>query len=117
MNSLNDFWIAEAILELAPDALIQVTGINESDVVWSNDEDFEKPAWEDVLALAQQKVNDYNQMEYARKRAIAYPNMEEFMEAYTEKEVLGDSTKWDSYVVKYNKVKSDFPKPNSEDTP
>lgn len=117
MNSLNDFWIAEAILELAPDSLISVSGTNESDVVWSNEENFEKPAWEDVLALAQQKVNDYNQMEYARRRARAYPRMEEFMEAYTEKEVLGDSTKWDSYVVKYNKVKSDFPKPNSEDTP
>ena len=61
MDSLNDFWIAEAILELAPDALIQVTGINEEDVVWSNDEDFEKPAWEDVLALAQEMVNGHNE--------------------------------------------------------
>ena len=33
------------------------------------------------------------------------------MEAYTEKEIGGDSTKWDAYVVEYNKVRTDNPKP------
>ena len=35
----------------------------------------------------------------------------EFIEAYAEKEIGGDSTKWDAYIVKYNKVRSDNPKP------
>jgi hypothetical protein len=34
------------------------------------------------------------------------------MEAYTEKEIGGDSTKWDAYVVKYNQVRTDNPKPS-----
>jgi hypothetical protein len=38
--------------------------------------------------------------------------MVEFIEAYTEKEILDDSTKWDEYVVKYNEVRSDYPKPS-----
>jgi len=38
--------------------------------------------------------------------------MIEFIEAYTEKEILADSTKWDAYVVKYNQVRTDFPKPS-----
>jgi len=32
------------------------------------------------------------------------------MEAYTEKEIGSSSTKWDAYVEKYNKVRTDNPK-------
>ena len=44
------------------------------------------------------------------ERAAAYPPLSEFAEAYTELEIGGDSTKWDAYIVKYNKVKTDYPK-------
>jgi UDP-galactopyranose mutase len=48
--------------------------------------------------------------DYARAREIAYPVTKEFIEAYTEKEIDGDSTKWDAYVIKRNKVRTDNPK-------
>ena len=48
---------------------------------------------------------------YIKDRAMNYPTMLEFVEAYTEKEILEDSTKWDEYVEKYNQVRTDFPKP------
>ncbi len=48
---------------------------------------------------------------YARTRATAYPSITDFMEAYTEKEIGGSSTKWDAYVTAYNKVRTDNPKP------
>ncbi len=48
---------------------------------------------------------------YARTRAAAYLPVTDFMEAYTEKEIGGDSTKWDAYVIAYNKVRTDNPKP------
>ncbi len=32
------------------------------------------------------------------------------MEAYTEKEIGGDNTKWDAYKAAYNKVRTDNPK-------
>ena len=48
--------------------------------------------------------------EYARTRADAYPSTQDFMEAYTEKEIGSDSTKWDAYVIAYNKVRTDNPK-------
>ena len=54
---------------------------------------------------------EYDALEYARARDRAYPKVKEFMEAYTEKEIGEDSTKWDAYVVKYNKVRSDNQKP------
>ena len=47
---------------------------------------------------------------YADKRRKEYPAWQEFAEAYSEKEIGGDSTKWDAYVLKYNKVRTDNPK-------
>ena len=44
-------------------------------------------------------------------RKGAYPSVNDFMEAYTEKEIGSDSTKWDAYVIAYNKVRTDNPKP------
>jgi len=115
MNELNDAHIAEAILALEPNALFSVTGIEEEDVNWLNEDDITPPDWEDILVKAQEIVDAYNATEYARNRAIQYPTIEEFVEAYTEKEILGDSTKWDKYVVQYNKVKSDNSKPTEEE--
>lgn len=43
-------------------------------------------------------------------RKNTYPSLNDFAEAYCEKEIGGDSTKWDSYVTKYNKVRTDNPK-------
>jgi len=48
---------------------------------------------------------------YAQKREGAYPSVAEFLEAYTEKEIGGDTTKWDAYVAAYNQVRTDYPKP------
>ena len=53
---------------------------------------------------------EYDAKAYARTRAYAYPSNADFMEAYTEKEIGSDSTKWDAYVIAYNKVRTDNPK-------
>ena len=47
---------------------------------------------------------------YKIKRAAEYPSFQEFAEAYCEKEIGGDSTKWDAYKIAYNKVRTDNPK-------
>ena len=52
----------------------------------------------------------YDDLNYARLRAESYPLLSEFVEAYTEKEIGNDSTKWDAYVISYNTVRSDNPK-------
>ena len=48
--------------------------------------------------------------DYKFARSDAYPSVDDFMEAYTEKEIGSDSTKWDAYVIAYNKVRTDNPK-------
>jgi hypothetical protein len=44
------------------------------------------------------------------QREIEYPSLKEFAEAYCEKEIGGDSTKWNAYKTAYNKVRTDNPK-------
>jgi len=66
--------------------------------------------WTLVKAEMDRLQAEYDAQEYARARAVAYPSTPDFMEAYTEKEIGGDSTKWDAYVINYNKVRTDNPK-------
>ena len=50
-------------------------------------------------------------LSYDVARRRDYPSPLDFLEAYTEKEIGSDSTKWDAYVIAYNKVRTDNPKP------
>ena len=81
------------------------------DVVNGESVSYSKPSESSLnsdLAAAQA---DWDAKAYARKRTLEYPNVATFMEAYTEKEIGGDATKWNAYVTAYNKVRSDNPKP------
>ena len=69
----------------------------------SMDEALVKTEYDKLLA-------EYDSLAYARKRGGEYPSTKDFMEAYTEKEFGGDSTKMDAYKIKYEKVRSDNPK-------
>jgi len=81
------------------------------DVVNGESVSYDKPT-EDFLTSELAKAQaDWDAKAYARKRILTYPNIATFMEAYTEKEIGGDSTKWNAYVTAYNKVRTDNPKP------
>ena len=67
--------------------------------------------WSAVNAEVTRLETEYDSLDYARARRDAYPDIRDFTEAYTEKEIGGDSTKWNAYVTKYNKVRSDNQKP------
>ena len=64
----------------------------------------------DIEAKQIELQAEHDALAYARSRDTQYPSLKEFAEAYTEKEILADTTKWDEYVVKYNKVRTDNPK-------
>ena len=101
--------IAQAILALDPTAQVSI-----------NAEDLNQITWHDgnpnsiTVAQIQTKQAElqtaHDDKAYARTRATAYPADADFKEAYTEKEIGGDSTKWDAYVTAYNKVRTDNPK-------
>ena len=73
--------------------------------------DQEKPTKEFLESEVARLQAEYDSKAYARAREAAYPSVADFMEAYTEKEIGGSSTKWDAYVTAYNKVRTDNPKP------
>lgn len=47
--------------------------------------------------------------DYVEARRAAYPKTEDFIEAFTEKE-LGDPAKWAAYLKRVADVKAKFPK-------
>ena len=101
--------LGKSILAIKSDAEFSIDG-----------EDINKITWHDgnPTNITNKQITDkqaelktaYNNLAYARKRALEYPRVQDFMEAYTEKEIGGKSTKWDAYKTAYNKVRSDNPK-------
>tara|TARA_Y100001938_G_C8062028_1_gene417890 strand:+ start:1343 stop:1663 length:321 start_codon:yes stop_codon:yes gene_type:complete len=67
---------------------------------------------------AQWVIDKTNQILYeanekwAEDRQNSYPPLVDFVEAYTEKEIGGDDTKWKAYITAYEKVRTDNPKPS-----
>ena len=124
MNNIDKFY--KALFILKPNVEATVAGeIN-------TEEDFNKVQWNigednghtittttnphseitwDLVSTEMDKLQiEYDAQDYARKREAAYPATKDFMEAYTEKEIGDDSTKWDAYVINYNKVRTENPK-------
>ena len=99
----------QAIIAINPDAKVTVINDSLDRITWHDNTPVISN--EDILAKQTELEADYITNEYQRDRANTYPRIREFLEAYTEKEIGEDSTKWDAYVVKYNKVRSDIPKP------
>jgi len=93
----------EAIRSLDPNAQCRLA---DDEVTWIT-----APISEADISAEQVRLQvEYDAQDYARKREAEYPSTKDFMEAYTEKEIGGDSTKWDTYVINYNKVRTENPK-------
>ena len=111
-------FIGKAIQKINPDARFQYEGEhldgkdndNGKDCVITWLEGTAPISREDIAAMIPTVEAEWNNSNYARDRKSSYPEISEFMEAYTEKEIGGDSTKWDAYVIKYNKVRTENPK-------
>ena len=100
--------IISAIIAINSDAQVSVDGEDYSKITWLNGT---TPIAVDTIKAKQAELKTtYDNNAYARKREMEYPSVQDFMEAYTEKEIGGDSTKWDAYKTAYNKVRTDNPK-------
>ena len=100
--------IDKAILQINPDAKFTINADDINQINWlDGTTPISKTDIETKIAELQ---TEYDNLAYARARDLAYPSLKEFVEAYCEKEIGGDTTKWDEYIVKYNKVRTDNPK-------
>ena len=100
--------ILTAILAINPTAKCSTSNEDIDNIRW--DEGQTPISKEDIQAKQTELQAEYDALDYARKRKVAYPPLKEFAEAYTEKEFGADSTKMDAYKIKYEKVRSDNPK-------
>ena len=100
--------ITSAIRAINPDAEYSMFAKNLDTIKWHNNTPAIPKA--DIEAKMTEIQTEYDNQEYSRNRNESYPSLKEFAEAYCEKEIGGDSTKWNEYVVKYNKVRTDYPK-------
>tara|TARA_R110002167_G_scaffold243169_1_gene448733 strand:- start:94 stop:402 length:309 start_codon:yes stop_codon:yes gene_type:complete len=99
--------LATAILAINPSAKVIIYEEDINTIDWGETTPISN---EDILAKQTELQTAYDNKKYQRDREKEYPSLIEFVEAYTEKEILADTTKWDEYVVKYNKVRTDNPK-------
>jgi len=103
--------VSKAIKAINPTAKFTVNGDNDADtadIAWL--EGTTEISKSNIKTKMAELQTEYDNNAYARKRAFEYPSVQDFMEAYTEKEIGGSSTKWDAYKTAYNKVRSDNPK-------
>ena len=107
MGDISMISLMDAIKSINPNAECTVPE-NVDNIIWHNNTTPISKA--DILAKQKELQTEYDNNAYARKRAEEYPSVQDFMEAYTEKEIGGNSTKWDAYKTAYNKVRSDNPK-------
>ena len=101
--------ITKAIIAIKPDAQVSVDNDDINKIIWHDGNPTNITNKQITDKQAELQV-EYDNLSYARERKQQYPSMEKFIEAYTEKEIGGDTTKWDEYVVEYNKVRTDNPK-------
>jgi hypothetical protein len=100
--------ISEAIKAINPTSEFSVKAEDYEQIIWFNDT---TPINEvDIQAKQAELQAEYDALAYARKRQAEYPPTKDFMEAYTEKEIGGNSTKWEAYIINYNKVRTENPK-------
>ena len=101
--------ITKAILAIKSDAQISVNAEDINQITWY-DGNPTNITNQQILDKQAELQADYDAKVYARARDQQYPLLKDFVEAYTEKEILAATTKRDEYVVKYNKVRTDNPK-------
>ena len=102
--------IVDGIMAINPDAEVNVKGLNidTCEIVWfAGTAEISKA---DIKTKMNELQAEYDSLAYARKRQLEYPSLNDFAEAYTEKEFGADSTKMDAYKIKYEMVRSDNPK-------
>ena len=100
--------LSDAIYAINPSAKFVIRANDIDRITWTDGTT--AIAKSDIQAKMTELQTVYDNQEYAINRAAAYPSLQEFAEAYCEKEIGADTTKWDEYVVKYNKVRTDNPK-------
>ena len=100
----NVFYV-QAIQALCPNEGFTIDDMDYSTLVFTND--IEKPTEEEINAKFIELKSQYNNIEYQRLRAVEYPPIEDFADAW----VKNDEQALEDYRQKCLAVKAKYPKP------
>ena len=93
---------SDAIMSLAPNVDFAING--EEITEWGS-EDVSQPSHEDIIAEKSRLQTEYDNLEYARDRKLAYPSIEDQLD-----EIFHNGI--DSWKAIIQEVKDDNPKPS-----
>jgi len=93
---------SEAISSLRPNSEWTLLG---TELIWSDTEE-DKPTDEEIDAEIKRMQDEYDAQAYARKRAVAYPEIGDQLDDLYHKGAFSDEM-----AAKIKKVKDDTPKP------
>jgi len=101
--------IISAIIAIDKTAQVTVDNNDINKIIWhcGNKNNITQ---EQILSKQKELIAEYESKEYQRKRKEEYPAIVEFIEAYTEKQILGKSEKWEEYENKYLTVRNKYTK-------
>jgi tRNA A37 N6-isopentenylltransferase MiaA len=100
MNKVN------ALQSLRPNAEWTLNG---DDLEWL-DKNQTQPTDAEIQAEVTRLQAEYDAQEYARKRAVEYPNMADYLDGV----VKGDQAQMDKYIADCLAVKAKYPKPEAQ---
>jgi hypothetical protein len=98
--------IANALKALEPNSIYAVHNSDIDNIEWLSD-DITQPSKSDIEAKIAEQKTEYDNLAYARARAVAYKSIQDQLDMQYWDQVNGTTT-WKDHIAK---VKSDNPKP------
>jgi hypothetical protein len=99
--------ITQAILSLRPGASWSISGDDYETLWWSDENDLPPPTEEEVQVEIERLQVEYNNNQYQRDRASAYPSIEDQLDTLYHQGYDG----WKAIV---DEVKNQYPKPGED---
>ena len=106
-TNINLKFITEALLELRPNATFHIANLNNGYDILDYSSESTIPSNAEIIAKATELENAFNNQQYQRDRADAYPSIQQQLDMQYWDSVNGTTT-WQDAI---NAVKAQYPKP------
>jgi hypothetical protein len=99
--------ITKALLSLRPGAQWYIDGDEYDNLVWSNENELPPPTEEEVQVEIERLQVEYNNNQYQRDRASAYPSIKDQLDTLYHQG-------YDGWKASIDEVKNQYPKPGED---
>jgi hypothetical protein len=99
--------ITHALQSLRPGASWSILGEDYENLIWSDENELPPPTEEEVQAEIERLKAEYNNNQYQRDRASAYPSIEDQLDTLYHQG-------YDGWKARIDEVKNKYPKPGED---